>query len=277
MKAVHLLVLLAMTGAPVPTYSDPRIIGGKVAAENQFPYQISLQVNGEHICGGSIIDERHVLTAAHCVFDRDKHVYPPQMMEVVAGSLYWRSLNRHQVKNIFTHDQYKEILKKAVNDISLIRVSTPFTTSNSVRPIALRNIPVPTTDASNCVVSGWGLTRENGQPSARLRYVEIMIMERTSCSIPYGGIPDGTVCAGDYSYNKDSCQGDSGGPLVCNGSLTGLVSYGYGCARLGFAGIYTDVNYYLPWIRREIERSSSKLHLPSLWILLIVISTVLFC
>lgn len=87
-----------------------------------------------------------------------------------------------------------------------------------------------------------------------LQTVEVPIVDKKSCNRAYflsGGISKGQVCAGYLEGGKDSCQGDSGGPLVCNGSLSGIVSYGNGCAAPGFPGVYSDVAYYKDWIDEQ--------------------------
>ncbi|KRX47704.1 Plasminogen [Trichinella murrelli] len=106
-----------------------------------------------------------------------------------------------------------------------------------------------------CFVSGWGLTRESGKPSSKLRQVGIPILRNSNC--PFIDADD-MFCAGDMTGGKDSCQGDSGGPLVCKLNDTfvqmGIVSFGDGCARKDHPGIYTKVPHYVKWIYNQAAK-----------------------
>ena len=102
----------------------------------------------------------------------------------------------------------------------------------------------------DCVVSGWGTTSEGGSTPSTLRKVTVPVISDDKCRDAYGrnDIFDSNLCAGFDAGGKDSCQGDSGGPLYCSGYQAGVVSWGYGCARPNYPGVYTEVSYFINWI-----------------------------
>ncbi|XP_044258058.1 trypsin alpha-3-like isoform X2 [Tribolium madens] len=235
----------------------PKIVGGFEATnQSQFAFMVSIRLYGHHICGGSIIDPSHVLTAAHCCLNNDNNKpYPPHMMSITAGSLHLN--NAPMVKSvnaIIVHPKYDT--ERLVNDIALIRIRGVFEWwSRLLTAIPIASV-VP--EHEYCFSCGWGTTKFNtSKPSNHLLYVNIPIYNRKMCQKIYQPMPitDKMICAG--AKGKDSCQGDSGGPLVCNGVLAGIVSWGSGCGD--YPGVYTAVAKYKSWINHFIMNSSSTL------------------
>ena len=109
---------------------------------------------------------------------------------------------------------------------------------------------------SSVTVAGWGATSEGGASSSTLRYVDVPVVSRATCQAQYGtsSITNNMICAAETAGGQDSCQGDSGGPLVPTGSktLVGVVSFGNGCARRGYAGVYTRVSTQLSFINQYL-------------------------
>ena len=97
-------------------------------------------------------------------------------------------------------------------------------------------------------MSGWGTLTEGGNTPTILQKVEVPIVSDDDCRESYGysDVSDSMICAGEEG--RDSCQGDSGGPMVCGGFLCGIVSWGHGCARPDYPGVYTEVSYFVDWI-----------------------------
>ncbi|EEZ99321.2 serine protease P45 [Tribolium castaneum] len=233
----------------------PKIVGGYVATDqSQFSFMVSIKLYGHHICGGSIIDPFHVITAAHCCLNNNNNKpYPTQIMSIAAGSLL---LNKapivKPVNAVIIHPKYDPNL--LFNDIALIRIRGMFdwwSTSLTAIPIA-RYVPLN----GICFSCGWGTTKFNiSETSNQLLYVHIPIYKREYCQRIYSQLPitDKMICAGDKG--KDSCQGDSGGPLVCSGVLAGIVSWGSGCGD--YPGVYTAVAKYRTWINFIINSSST--------------------
>ena len=223
----------ALEGVP---QLDGRIVGGQPTTIDQYPYQVSLAKSGSHFCGGSLYSSNVVITAAHCL----QGGVSPSVIKVRLGStsrtsggivVDVASYKNHQGYNSKTH----------ANDIAIIRLAKDVQFTESIRPITMATQdPAPGTPA---VVTGWGTTKEGAFTlPTTLQEVTVDIVSRQSCQNSYGSKYDinaSMLCAA--SPNKDACQGDSGGPLVANGKLVGVVSWGFGCARDEYPGVYSSV------------------------------------
>jgi len=231
-----------------------RIIGGNHAHPNSWPWQIMLLGAGS-LCGGALIDERHVLTAAHCitrpVVEKDYKVYigaheinKPMYME-----------QELSVAKIWVHEQYDD--STTANDVAVIRLTNPIKISDTVNVICL-----PGAEAKNVNdtvwVSGWGRTAHGGETSSILKQTHMETMG-TKCSA-YGATKfsqEKQICAGKHGVGY-TCQGDSGGPLMYEYQgrwyLNGVVSYGASDCGVGtgLPSVYARVSYYLPWIRSRM-------------------------
>jgi len=230
-----------------------RIVGGREAAAHSWPWIVSLQYRGNHFCGGTLIDEYHVLTAAHCLQDE---TIDTSLLTVVGG-LHSRlnanaaTVQRRRVARFFNHEQYNDVTND--NDVAIIRLASPMTLNNYVN-IACLPGKEPTVHES-VMIAGWGTTSYGGSPSNLLLQANVNIMNE--CRFVYSIDPSKQICAGTSDYTRDSCQGDSGGPLMheVNGYwyVSGVVSYGDECAKKGSPGVYARVSYYLSWIRNKIS------------------------
>jgi len=236
---------------------SPRIVGGVESAAHSWPWQASLQIRGQHVCGASLIDSRHIVTAAHCFQNSGS----PSAYKVVLG-LHDRSAlgSSHRTVNVETitkHPEYNNPNQHS-NDIAVLRLSTSVPFSSSISPICLPQNDAPA--GKECVVSGWGETQGTGD-NQNLQEVTVPIVSHTECNDRrhYRGAVDNTMlCAG--IAGRDSCQGDSGGPLVCQRSdstweLQGIVSWGIDCAAPNKPGIYSRVNALKDWINDQIGDS----------------------
>merc|ERR1712179_99031 len=233
-----------------------KIVGGDVAAPGELPYQLSFQelIFGLHwhFCGASIYNENYAICAGHCVDSLDMN--NPTGLLVVAGE-HDRSTDEGteqtvELSKIIQHEGYNA--NTISNDISLLKFATPLTMDDYVQGIALPE--AGHTASGECIVSGWGTTSESGSSPDLLMKVSVPIVTDDECRDAYGQseIEDSMICAGVPEGGKDSCQGDSGGPFACSetGStyLAGVVSWGYGCARPSYPGVYTEVSYFVDWI-----------------------------
>ncbi|ELT97142.1 hypothetical protein CAPTEDRAFT_103892 [Capitella teleta] len=249
--------LSTIPDAGVPREELSKIVGGWEALPHEFPYQVTLKtVTGSMFCGGSIISSRHVLTAAHCTAGRQ-----PSMLVVGlgehdrqnAGSEYRAAT----VDQINQHPEYNPLT--IVNDVSVLTLTAEIVFSDGRRMVC----PPSRTTSGNAdgyagetlIVSGWGSQSEGGSVADILRAVDVIGLTIQQCretSYNPSSIADGMNCAGVEAGGKDACQGDSGGPLVFkNGEAfekVGIVSWGQGCARVGYPGVYADTIYYLDWI-----------------------------
>lgn len=252
----------ATCGYPViaPVLTGARIVGGVEAKPNSWPWQCRLYINlgGGYVslCGASIIDNKFLVTAAHCMFDADKNFarIPESQYNIFCGDHNRRQTEsteqRSTALKITVHEKYNP--RDNPDDIAIIELTTPLKYTNFVSPICLPPADVPV--GSNCVVTGWGNTENTGDDSV-LRQVIVPIVSQSSCKTSYPRLTAGNLCAGLAAGGKDSCQGDSGGPFVCkvNGrwELQGVVSYGAGCADPGYPGVYTRVTAYKAWIQQK--------------------------
>uniref|UniRef100_A0A8C9D5F1 trypsin n=1 Tax=Panthera leo TaxID=9689 RepID=A0A8C9D5F1_PANLE len=234
------LLILAFVGAAVafPTDDDDKIVGGYTCEENSIPYQVSLN-SGYHFCGGSLISDQWVVSAAHCYKSR---------IQVRLGEHNINSAKviRHPRYNSWTLDY----------DIMLIKLSSPAALTARVSTISLPSACAPA--GTQCLISGWGNTLSSGTNYPELlQCLDAPLLSQAQCKAAYPGqITENMVCAGFLEGGKDSCQGDSGGPVVCKGELQGIVSWGYGCAQKNKPGVYTKVCNFTDWIKETIAANS---------------------
>uniref|UniRef100_A0A3Q3XH88 Uncharacterized protein n=1 Tax=Mola mola TaxID=94237 RepID=A0A3Q3XH88_MOLML len=256
-----------------------RVVGGAEATYGSHPWLVSLQKRGSHFCGGAILTDRWVMTAAHCgefdqrIDDEEQQVF--------------------LIQSVVVHEKYHHASPMSY-DIALIKLDKHiqlgfsfFLTGARVHPICL---PLPdeiVPPATSCIVGGWGRVREGRLPAV-LREVHLDLVDPAKCKYLLQTVKGSTpnqrpgrpqpamtvLCAGPERGGRDACQGDSGGPLVCpagSGSghwvVLGVASWGKGCgrswsnnssrhpSRRGSPGVFTDVRLLLPWIKRKLRES----------------------
>jgi len=233
-----------------------RIVGGTPTKVNAYPWVVALiakvkQSNGAttyaQFCGGSLLNANYIVSAAHCFYDTG---VTAAMTMVSLGdddlsTVSETSSVSRSISTITLHPSYNS--KTQNNDISILRMSTPVTFTDNIRPICL---PPKTFNpqGKTGTVAGWGTTSENGASSTKLLEVSLPVIPQSTCTAEYGsGITSNMFCAGYAEGKKDSCQGDSGGPFFykckSNGRYMqlGIVSFGNGCAKAGFAGVYASI------------------------------------
>jgi secreted trypsin-like serine protease len=234
-----------------------RIVGGERADIRQHPWQVALDIklDGQtHLCGGSIIADRWVLTAAHCF----KRSTKPGDVRANAGATnYVMEGAWSDVERVVINEGYDP--RTHEHDIALVRLR---------RSLPGKVIPLATTGhklspGQPLEVTGWGATSEGGDASRALMKASVPYVDNAVCNEPAaykGVIKAGMMCAGDRDGGIDSCQGDSGGPLVWRTSqgptLVGVVSWGEGCARKLKYGVYSRVTSYTDWISNIISRAN---------------------
>ena len=145
------------------------------------------------------------------------------------------------------------------NDIVILKLAKKLSFNDAdIYPACLPSSSfAPDTTGQTCFVSGWGALEFEGSYPQTLQWVDVPMITNSKCNEQYGYITDSMICAGYDEGGKDACQSDSGGPLVCqckcgNAMITGIVSFGQGCAWAGFAGVYTRVTVFLDWIKSNM-------------------------
>ncbi|KAG7200785.1 hypothetical protein KM043_003160 [Ampulex compressa] len=232
--------------------SKTRIIGGRPADPREWPWMAALlKQDVIQYCGGVLITDRHILTAAHCVYK-----YRPRDIKVRLGEYdltsneETRSLDfavtETRIHRDFDYGTYE-------NDIAIVKIHRPTTFNAYIWPVCLPPIR-QSFENKNAVVTGWGTQYYGGPASTVLMEVAVPIWPQDKCARSFTQrIPNTAMCAGAYEGGRDACQGDSGGPLLhqlANGRWVnvGIVSWGIRCGEPGRPGIYTRVNAYLDWI-----------------------------
>ncbi len=245
---IAVLLLCFLVAVPAPTSG---IVGGQLADEGEYPWMAAIYSYDpeDQYCGGSLVTATVVVTAAHCMEDMLGIPLPggsflswlfesPVSVLLGQNDLDGSGGEEIEVSEVHIHPDYNQH-----HDIAVLILSQ----ASQQQPIAWATpgdesfYPAGTL----ATVTGWGLTRENGQGSNELREVEVPIVSDAQCDDDVGIDAAWEVCAGYEEGGRDSCQGDSGGPLMvpAQGSmlLIGVVSWGYGCARANSPGVYAEV------------------------------------
>ncbi|CBX98733.1 hypothetical protein IAQ61_007643 [Plenodomus lingam] len=264
MQLKKVLITLAVPAiciaAAIPTPQDPvepdfpeeqaeDIVGGVAARAGDVPYIVSVALNGQHWCGGSLLNANTVVTAAHCI----EEGATAADYSIRAGSLDRRSGGVvSQVTRLIPHPEYNTGLTD--NDAAIFKLATPVQTSSSITYATLApagNDPAP---GSTLTVAGWG-DDGNGNAPVRLQKVDVPIVDRDTCrsNYPRNPVSENMFCAGFTQGGRDSCQGDSGGPIFDTAkTLIGLVSWGGGCALPNKPGVYARVGTVGAFIRANM-------------------------
>ncbi|XP_020819346.1 chymotrypsinogen A-like [Phascolarctos cinereus] len=228
-----------------------RIVNGENAIPGSWPWQVSIQdKTGYHFCGGSIIDQYWVVTAAHCdVWQSDL---------VIAGEFDQGSdeedIQVLKINKIFQNPKYNS--NTISNDITLIKLATPVQYSDTVSPICLASSADDFPEGYTCATTGWGLTKfSNSQTPKKLQQASLPLLSNTQCKKYWGNdIKDSMICAG--ASGVSSCMGDSGGPLVCQKDdvwfQVGIVSWGSSVCSTSSPGVYARVTELLPWVQETL-------------------------
>ncbi|PVI04580.1 trypsin-domain-containing protein [Periconia macrospinosa] len=251
MKSIAILALpwLALSApASIPfdeDISSIQIVGGVNAAVGDFPFIVALSLGGLFQCGGSLLDETTVLSAAHCVTGESL-----EGMFIRTGSLNRDEGLFSNISAYTIHPQYDRDTSQ--NDVAILKLATPIAESSTIKYAKLapaNNDPAP---GSILTVGGWGVsnTATSHRPTL-LQKVDVPVVSREECRTKYQSylVSEQMFCAGYAEGGKDSCQSDSGGPIVdADKTVIGVVSWGFGCALPNYPGVYARVGALLDFI-----------------------------
>merc|ERR1712198_135262 len=237
-----------------------KIVGGVATEEHEYPWQVGLSSGGNvPFCGGSLISNKHVLTAAHCTQSSgDMYVLLGKHKTYQAQGL------KVKVCNVRDHPDYDSSTTNY--DYSVLTLCDEVKFNDEISPVCM-----PTTQGrgsqyenKDSIVSGWGTLTGGGSRHNQLMEVAVKTMSNAKCCGDYAyccsDITNNMICA--TNPGKDSCQGDSGGPLITKESngrytLIGVVSWGYGCAQANAPGVYARVTDQLNWIKQGVNTCSA--------------------
>ncbi|NXF37240.1 TM11E protease, partial [Nyctibius bracteatus] len=234
-----------------------RIVGGQRAQDGEWPWQASIQLDGTHICGASVISNTWLVTAAHCFRGRRD----PRRWTASFGILLRPPKKKKFVRRIIVHERYSDFIIDHEYDVAVVELASAIEFTSDVHSVCLPEASHIFPENASCFVTGWGALRNDGECYTvnELRQAEVKIISTAICNRRqvYGGaITPGMLCAGYLEGQVDACQGDSGGPLVHANSrgiwyLVGIVSWGDECGKRNKPGVYTRVTYYRNWINSK--------------------------
>nr|QYL00320.1 pro-phenoloxidase activating protein I [Holotrichia parallela] len=258
---------------------EEKILGGEMTALAEFPWTVLVGYKNasgfeKFSCGGSLINNRYVVTAAHCAAGRvltvvgalnkirlgewntntDPDCYGDRKIQVCSEKPV-----DYGIEEVIVHNDYKEAERSRYHDIALIRLNRYVDFTDFIRPVCLPQMTDEANVGERLTVTGWGKTERVNFSPIKLK-VEVPVVSQSQCNSKFTQVrvkvQQTQLCAGGES-GKDSCNGDSGGPLLKSRSdrfyLEGIVSFGADCGTQGWPGIYTKVSKYRDWIESNLR------------------------
>ncbi|XP_027991290.2 transmembrane protease serine 11D, partial [Eptesicus fuscus] len=233
--------------------SEERVVGGTKAEEGDWPWQVSLQLNGVHHCGGILISNTWILTAAHCF----RSYSDPRRWTATFGISTAFPVVRKAVNTILSHNNYNAVTHE--NDIAVVKLVEGVTFTKNIHRVCLPEATQNILPGSTAYVTGWGSRSYDGNPVPVLEQGQVYIISNNVCNAPTsydGAVLSSMLCAGRAQGGVDACRGDSGGPLVQRDTrrlwfLVGIVSWGEQCGLADKPGVYTRVTAYRDWITEQ--------------------------
>ncbi|XP_061718792.1 trypsin-1-like [Cydia pomonella] len=247
-----------------------RIVGGTDSLPAEFPWAASLWRQGAHQCGATVLSDRWLLTAGHCVCSVFHEFYKSKQLTVVVGYTDITSNEDNMaLSRILPHPEYRCNGKS--NDVALLKTIQQLQWSSDLRPACLPQPEAQDFSGAVATVAGWGFTNEDRGKGSRpniLQKTDVIVVTNDECNQWYQSqgkkvnVIASQMCAGYEDGGRDSCWADSGGPLMIkdqtHAMVVGVVSTGSGCARAKMPGIYTRVSRYTNWIVSSIDSDKGR-------------------
>ncbi|XP_033466994.1 chymotrypsin-like protease CTRL-1 [Epinephelus lanceolatus] len=239
---------------------NTRIVGGENATAGAWPWMVSLHINfaAFHICGGTLISDQWVLTAAQCIILNFPSVWTLYFGRETQSGPNVNEVNR-TVSQIIIHPDYNN--EPFNNDIALMKLSSPVTFTDYIRPVCLASNSSEFHNSTPCWATGWGSRNRTEPPFDALQEVQVPVIGENQCSCNYRSnvnITDQMICAGEE--NKGICLGDGGGPLQCKQNTrwiqAGITNFGVPCALGDFPEVYARVSEFQDWIMEQVAGSN---------------------
>jgi secreted trypsin-like serine protease len=257
---VSLIIISAIPFGEIYPQSTPqtRIVGGNDVKRSFWPWMAALvkrnspALSSGFFCGGVLIHRQWLLTSAHCVYTYSPNEYTVALnvhdLKTDQGDIY-------QVRKHVIHPEFNNV--NLDNDLALIQLknATPY-------PVIESTLSPPIEEGASGIVIGWGQVSEYGNFATTMQQVSVPIVSNLRCQLSFQKDPNdvqissNVICAGEPEGGKDACYGDSGGPIIIHylnrWILAGIVSWGHGCARPDYYGVYTRVSKYVDFIEKNV-------------------------
>ncbi|ESO01752.1 hypothetical protein HELRODRAFT_140768, partial [Helobdella robusta] len=257
---------------PPPPPPPQPIVNGNDARPDTWPWQAALFYFKKQLCGASLLDERHVVTAAHCL-DSEPSDYTLMLGSIeksseASGNLFTNRASFIQVQNFTVHPNYTSFCYYWGNDIAILRLATPVRFNRALSPVCLIDPQYDViTTSSICYALGWGLTNfyNSTSDATILQVAKLKLWSWDECRKTNFFISPSMICAGYTGGIIANCKGDSGGPLVCRNSissgsssinsfspwrLVGVFTFlSTGCDVVMKPSVFTNVSYHSQWLK----------------------------
>ena len=234
------------------SYSPDRIVGGVPADISEAPFMLSIQMFNRHFCVAAIISVSWALTAAQCF----PKYYAIRKMHLRGGANRVPGYGyEYKLTEVIMHKNYSMIDGIPDYDVAVIKPAVNFEIEEGLmESIPIATMAIHPDDGPVGTIFGWGALKENDYSKVRILHkADVPILWEQHCRKYMKEVRIGQCCAGHLEGGIGHCEGNTGGPLIFKNHYYGTFSWGHGCGRLKKPGVYTEIKYYLPWIKTQTK------------------------